>query len=452
MRVNLSTDESKLSSTFRLAKKCFSPLTGIGIQTGSFLRGNEDPPIICLGAQLTGVHFLLNRSEPKSSYHVGGSGLLEFEAFIKCIAETSERYSQLVSGLKFDSLIEFATYADMKERYKDEVLDASCFDFFTTAQLNTANFPFKSFEPGSTYGFIKLESLTGGVNKWAPVQIILLGYNVQKGKGETRILPAVTTGTATHTDPVKCLKNAILELIQIDSTMGNWYGCTKATRILPDSRISNLSSILNRTLSDQAYKIIFYLLPSADLAGFTTACLIDNGNQIPSVVVGLGSCTCLESSMYKSFVEAVSCHQLAKVISLKELFPVNGLKQDVKINTANIYDLDTNVFYYSLPENKENLLKRFDSGLVKKASELPPDIGGSELQQVKSLIDSFKKADKELLFLDLTTYEVNELGMMTFRVWSPDTLSLSIPSCPTLAHKRYNDYGKIQNTSIHPLP
>jgi hypothetical protein len=166
----------------------------------------------------------------------------------------------------------------------------------------------------------------------------------------------------------------------------------------------------------------------------------------------LGCCTSLESSMYKAFIEAVSCHQLAKIIAVRELFPAGGKKQQVKVDTGHISDLDTNVFYYSLPENRQKLKERFDTGHVKKAAECPPDVPGTEPEQVRSLIDAFRIANKELLFLDLTTDEARQLGMVTFRVWSPDTLSLSIPSFPALAHKRYNEYGNIQNTSIHPLP
>ncbi len=435
-----------------MAGKCFSPLTGIGLQIGSFLPGKRDPPFICLGAELTGVHHLLARPEPKSSYHVGGSGLLEFEAFIKCIAETMERYAQLVSGIKYKDQIEFTTYNALKDRNADEMPDPACFDFFTPAQFNSKGFPFKAFDPSANYGFIRMESLVGKRHKWVPVQLILLGYNVQERQGESRLLSAVTTGTATHTDPLKCLKSAILELVQLDSAMGNWYGATKAIKILPDERTKDLISILNKTLSDHSYKADFYLLPNPDLLGFATACIIDNGEQLPAMVVGLGCCTSLESSLYKSYIEAVSCHQLAKIIAVKEFFPAGGKKRQVIIDTEHIADLDTNVFYYSLPENRQKVKARFDTGVVKKASECPPDIPGTELEQVRSLIDAFRIANKELLFLDLTTDEATQMGMMTFRVWSPDTLSLSIPSFPALANKRYNEYGNIQNTSIHPLP
>jgi len=452
MKISYSIRENNVSSTFPLAGRCFSPLTGLGVQIGSFLQGRSDSPLICLGAQLTGVHYLLDRPEPKSSYHVGGSGLLEFEAFIKCIAETGERYSQLVSGIENEHLIGFTTYDELKASHGDELLDLSCFDFFTPAQLSQPGFPFRSFGSASKYGFIRLESLIGGWHRWVPVQLVLLGYNVRDRKGEQRILSAVTTGTATHTHRVKCLKNAILELIQIDSAMGNWYGHSRSTRIVLDERTKNLSSILSKTLSDKSYEAGFYLLPNPDLAGFTIACLIDNGHRIPSMVVGLGCCTSLESAMYKAFIEAVSCHQLARVISFKELFPENGIKREARIDTSNIADLDTNVFYYSLPQNRISLLERFDTGVTMSASEAPRDMEGSEQHQTKMLIDSFRTSGKELLFLDLTAHEVSELGMVTYRIWSPDMLSLSIPSFPTLAHKRYNDYGNIQHTGVHPLP
>jgi hypothetical protein len=68
------------------------------------------------------------------------------------------------------------------------------------------------------------------------------------------------------------------------------------------------------------------------------------------------------------------------------------------------------------------------------------------------LVDAFRSTNKQLLFMDLTTEDVRELGFYTFRVWSPDVLGLSLPSFPTSAHCRFESYGGVRHERPHPYP
>jgi hypothetical protein len=80
------------------------------------------------------------------------------------------------------------------------------------------------------------------------------------------------------------------------------------------------------------------------------------------------------------------------------------------------------------------------------------DINGSESEQLSVLISSFKNSDKELLFCDLTCVEAADLGFVVPRVWSPDTLSLCLPSAPLTQHPRYQSYGGLAHELPHPYP
>jgi len=451
MKLTSTSIASQLGGTLDLSKRFFSPLCGIGTRSGAFISGKDEANIMCVGGQIAGVHYLLDRPAPKNSYHVGGSGILEFEAMIKTIAESIERYSQLMAGVKFNKEIRWASFRELKDQ-NEPVIDIEKIRYFTPEQFEDPDFPFSNFDLDSKFGFIKVDSFFSGESTWVPAQLLFIGYNVRKHDDEPWILPAVTTGTATHTDPEKCLRNAILELIQLDSTMGHWYGSVEAIKIELDERVKNLSAYLKKLLPQKSYIPHFYLLPNPDLDGFTVACLLESPNSVPGAVVGLGSDTSLESSMNKAFIEAASCYQLAKFVTFQEFYPLGGKKTETEISTSQIYDLDQNVFYYSLLKNSGKLKERFDSGSSATASELPPDMRGNTVEQITQLVGSYKRSGKELYFTDLTTQDVAELGFMSYRVWSPDSLSLSIPSTPTLAHKRYKDYNGIKHVDIHPYP
>jgi len=68
------------------------------------------------------------------------------------------------------------------------------------------------------------------------------------------------------------------------------------------------------------------------------------------------------------------------------------------------------------------------------------------------LIAAFKETGKELAFLDLTTPDIADLGFRVARVWSPDTLSLSLPSAAPVLHPRFRAYGGVIRESPHPYP
>jgi len=71
---------------------------------------------------------------------------------------------------------------------------------------------------------------------------------------------------------------------------------------------------------------------------------------------------------------------------------------------------------------------------------------------LRHLVDGFAGTGKELVFLDLTTADIRDLGFYVVRVWSPDTISLSLPSAPPVMHPRFQAYGGIRNEAPHPYP
>src|SRR5579871_2404261 len=82
-----------------LLKKILNPLCGVVQEMGFIRRASRESRVIISGADLTGVHILLNQPHPgRGAYHIGGAGLHLNEAIIKTLAESLERYSQLVAG------------------------------------------------------------------------------------------------------------------------------------------------------------------------------------------------------------------------------------------------------------------------------------------------------------------------------------------------------------------
>jgi thiazole/oxazole-forming peptide maturase SagD family component len=271
-------------------------------------------------------------------------------------------------------------------------------------------------------------------------------------------MTGVTTGTAAHRTFQQALRNALLELIQIDAAIGHWYGSVSAVPLALDTRAAAVSELITKATSTAGPQPHFYWLPSADLPAHAIACLLSH-DTVPFCAIGLGCDLHLSRALYKAFLEAAAVAQLAKIILFRqqvELATVTdgeaGTSQAPLPVEPPFYDLDANVGYYARRQ-RAILVERFPTNTpVTPARELPPDIDLDGWDAIRYLVHAFAQTHKELVLLDLTTQDIADLGFHVARVWSPDTLSLPLPSAPPLQHPRFSRYGGPAHDAPHPYP
>lgn len=445
IQLKVDSHDYPLSPMTRLlSKKMLSPLCGIVQEVGFLRRSSRAPRIVSTGSELTGVHVLLNKPDPGyGGYHVGAAGTSLNDALIKTFGESIERYAQLVAELSGRFSSRFMNHSQLIATEYEGVLAKSKLQLFTEHQYKQPNFPLQPYVD-QPLDWIKLPSLVNSRSCWVPTQLIWVGYQVKHAQGEPWVSPAVTTGTAVHSDKIKAILNAVLELIQIDSAMGHWYSSQMAKRIAFDNRTLALEKILVRQSHFSHQHFSFHWLANPDLAGFSVACVYRNQENIPKVAIGLGSDTSLQRAMYKAYLEAIGVIGFSRMIVFqkKQTYPVEPY----------FYDLDANVGYYAMGNRNSFIQEKFPLNHTINALDLPPDIAGNEAKQLYTLINSFKESNKELLFCDLTCIEAADLNVVVPRVWSPDTLSLCLPSAPWINHPRYLSYGGFTHEFPHPYP
>lgn len=433
----------------KLMKSMLSPFCGMNQEIGYVSRTSGDMRLIVGSSVLTGVHVLFNRPNPgRGAYHIGGTGILPNESMIRILGETNERYAQLISDFSLSSELKFASYNEMVQS-GDQVLPLNHLDFYSESQLSRKEFLFDPLPENSKLSWIKMQSCHDSKLIWIPAQLILVGYNIRKEDGEPWVTTAVTTGTASHINYSLAFRAALLELIQLDSVMGHWYSNWKVYEIEMDHRVSSLISLIKK-YSDSRHRYVFYYIPNPDLAGFSIACVYLQEKGLPKVVIGLGADTSLEGAMYKAFLETIASVGLGRMLVFKGKFEID--KHASQIDPDNLYDLDRNVEYYGLGHQFDQIEDRFLKMPKIKASKLPEDIPGSQADQLRTLVSSFKESNKELAFLNLSTTESESLGFKVVRVWSPDTLSLCLPSAPQVLHPRFKDFGGVKHENPHPYP
>jgi thiazole/oxazole-forming peptide maturase SagD family component len=439
------------AETHRLLRRMLSPLCGFDQHISFIMRNRREPRFVTTGAELCGVHVLRNRPRPGvGAYHIGGSGVCLEEALIRTLAETVERYGQMVSEVSGRHQAVFASHTEMAAR-GESVLDFDSLRFFSDRQHARLGFPFHAPSPDMPMSWIKAPSLLDSSATWMPSQVLLVGYTAKEPVGERRCVPGVTTGTAAHVTPEDALRNALLELVQIDAAMGHWYSSAGAQRIVLDERTEMMRRIIRRQFPSGAPDVAFYWLPNPDLPAFTIACTLrQGGGQIPQFVAGLGCELELVPAMYKALLETVAIRQLAKVTLLDR--SIGERAESGPIDPDRIFDLDSNVAYYATGGGEPVATAKFSDQSPIGASNLPPDWKGNARQAVRMLVHAFRDTGKRLVFIDLTTQDIRDLGFWVIRVWSPDTLSLSLPSCPPDMHARFRAYGGFHNSAPHPYP
>jgi thiazole/oxazole-forming peptide maturase SagD family component len=322
-------------------------------------------------------------------------------------------------------------------------------DFFSEKQYAERKVPFAPYDPEAPISWLETQSLTEKKSVWVPAQLLVLGYRRRTGEGEPYLCPAFTTGTAAHTIPERSLNSAMLELIQMDAAMGCWYSGRIAREIEPDERLRNLASILHETRGT-AYEACFHYLDSPDFKVHIVACILrSRRDEVPATGVGVACEMSLEAACYKAFLEASAIPHLAQMGFLKAPEVLSGADT---IDPLAISDLDNNVLYYALPRNLSLLDQRFSRINRIAASDLPQYPQLSEAELTKYLLDQYRQFNKRLYYLELSTPDVRDLGFYVCRTYSPDLLSLSLPSYPPANHPRLRDYGDTVVFDPHPFP
>jgi len=432
-----------------LLERMLSPLCGLDQRISLSLLGEVAPPVICAGAELTGVHVLLGTAPPPpGSYHIGGMGLSPDDALIRTLAETVERYAQLTAEVYGLYQITLETHAALVAQGR-HVLAERHLSLFEPQQHGRPGFPYGPFDRHLPLGWVEGGPLTGGPPCLVPAQLVFVGYRTRAEQGEPIICSAVTTGTAAHLTHDRALANALLELIQIDSAVGHWYSSWKARRVLLDGRVGWVDRVIRR-YGRGVPGPQFFWLPNPDLPGFTIACLFRGaGGGIPAVAVGLGCDLGLAGALYKAWLEAIGVCRLAAI----EVLQLDaGAVEATPEGEPGIYDLDTNVAWYASGHGARLIEERFEGAAPVATADLPPDLELQGEAAVSYLVEAFRRTGKELNRWDLTAPDVGELGFAVERVWSPDTLGLPLPSAPPRRHERFRQYGGASHGHPHPYP
>lgn len=450
LALNVRQDEMQRAEALR--RRVHGGLCGIVPVLDHLTRSRSDPRMLIASADLTGVHLLQDLPAPKAgSFHLGGFGTEPFEARIRVLAESLERYACNVAPLEGRFPVRYASHRELTAA-GERVPTEEQLTLFTPDQHRAKGFLFDRFDPDAEMGWVRLPSLLGRFSGLIPAQWYFLGYVPRDD--EPWLAPAVTTGAAAHTDPDAALAAALSEAVQIDSAIGHWHGTRPSVRIRGDRRTRIVDDLVREVFPRGDLPPEFHLLTNPDLPGFTVACLLRRPpGLVPQIAVGLGSGTRLADTMYRALLEAAGVRWLAGWLAVEKRIdhgpagpgPAEEAPED-------FYDLEANVGSYAAAGGAEEVEDRFAACEEAAASDLPADDTRPRREQIAALVDAYRAGGKDLYFADLTTADVRALGFTVVRVFSTGTLVLPLPAAPPAAHPRFAAYGGFHGAAPHPYP
>jgi YcaO cyclodehydratase, ATP-ad Mg2+-binding len=274
------------------------------------------------------------------------------------------------------------------------------------------------------------------------------------------------------------MQGALFELLQVDATTGHWYSGSVAPRLLITKEetprywrfLHTYSEYFDRSRWNYEY---YWMRQPEDISVYTVACVARSPHSFPALMIGHGVSTDLERAMYRALYEAIPISLLIQIQVLRKLYadpdPITGKlagKRRVegavgeifqKMEIENVTDLESAVAYYAIPENARTLLSsHFDADAVILPSEIydrvPPKWKDKPAQNVVFDMLHDTARHHRIYWMDLKSSDMDSVGIKVVRLYSPDLMSLPLPSYPEAKHPRFKAYGGFKSAMPHPYP
>ncbi|MDH5229872.1 MAG: YcaO-like family protein [Gammaproteobacteria bacterium] len=385
-------------------------------------------------------------------HHLSGYGNYYEEAMVRLVGEGIERYAGLIMASILQDQAVYGSYNDIAAKY-DKVIP---FEYLNAhSDKEYAEFskfsPLQRLDSNDIISWYPCKSLFDPEQiVWIPTQIAFLGFDQNKRQPEKNFIASFSKGTSCHISFEKALLGAILEAIEIDATMLNWYTKHRCETIeIDDPLVMSLCENTIGELSDYELKAINLTTPESPAYVFG-ALLVNRQKGLPYIAYGAQADVDPSKCLYRAIMEA------SAILFLGSIGPVvypGAYNKDVSQSIFS--DLDTNVAFYANPNNAPITDKLINdiTGDSRKFSSFKTDYAGLNVdQQLKKIISHLGEFSEYAAYINFTPPEITNKAWEVTRVIIPEFVQMSMPNIPYRQHPRILKYGGVQNDYPHPLP
>lgn len=413
-----------------------------------------EPLMRAMTATMPAYHrIIMDDPRMEMQYHLAGYGLYNEEALVKLMGESVERYAAMAAIRLVDGEFRYATRRQMAAEGRCLPLEyLGILDAEQQARLGGRLHRYCDRPPteDDVIAWVHCPSLVRpGEHVWVPAQLFFLGFVTSPEHGDLLFTPSFSTGTAAHVSLESALRNALIEAVQIDAFILNWYTDTPAPEVVVDDPDLQRQYELMGLGPDSEYQPRISYLTRPELPMPTLGVFLERkAEALPQLSFGVQGDGDPKYALLRGTLESAAILSLGIHTAIFDTTTVYA-----GVNTSPYLDLDTNVMYYASPQDAERKREVVDQrfqGSV-KLSEIPR-LGTGDDDVLPELIRMVAGVSEWACYLDITPPELADTEWKVMRVLIPELLSMCLPGLPAKAHPRMKQYGGVTNELPHPLP
>ncbi len=338
--------------------------------------------------------------------NAGGASVSREVALAKAIGEAVERYCSAIYDLES---LPLTSYEDASF----DCVEPKTFALYSEEQYEQPGFMWVPFDNTTTVRWTKALDPLSGDRIHVPASMVYMPYYFHFGSGDMPIGQPISTGMACHCSPAEAAISGVCEVIERDALMITWQAMLAPPQISVE------------TLSDENYDRVkrFERLGSrVTLLDMTTdigiptvlSVLQSPGEEVPALVFAASTALDPEEAVCKSLEELAHTRRYCHTIKawMPRIVP-NPPSHD------NITDQMTHLNFWTDHRNAHLADFIFQSPERIDFEKMENLSTGDPRKDLEILCQRAKAINHQVLIIDLTTPDVQDLGLTVVRALIP---------------------------------
>jgi ribosomal protein S12 methylthiotransferase accessory factor len=405
---------SPLSEALRRARRMVSDRTGIvaGIE---FLEQNaEDPAVHQAWSTPANALPLLGRKALNRGVATAAD---PDRAIMKAAGESIERYC---SAFYDEDALRLATYEQLIAA-GENATDPADFALFSERQYASPGFRFTPFTASTPVRWVNGHSLVTDRPTWVPAPVVYVPYYYDE-PNESPLQDSISTGQACGPTFAAATYKAILEAIERDAFMIVWQN-RLARPAIDLTKIDDPQVLALLDALDGVPVSMHAVLLSVDI-DVPVVLVVLNGlaaDHPPQTVIGVGVDLSPTRALALALEEAcLGFCGMSRMAAMQSDFTIAPDYHDVDdldkhgLAHAVLPELRVSVEFLTTPERTVTL------------ADLPDRSSGSAVANLKTLVDELSAKGFDIVAVDLTTPDIDEIGFKVIRAVVPGLQPLDI--------------------------
>jgi ribosomal protein S12 methylthiotransferase accessory factor len=413
-------DDTSPGDILKAAESLVSPRCGVITDIEQVLKDPSEPSKPYLfGARLANHRFVEDRGAEDGI--CTGKGLTIAEAQASALGEAVEHYA--ASSIPTEHLL----YASR------EALDAPSLnptDLVLYHPEQYAELPYAPYSDTTTLGWVEGHSLLTGSALLVPAVGVFLGY--LPPAPEEWICPPTSTGLAAGPTLAEAMLSALYEVLERDAFIITWMNRLPAERVAPATHPDPELVDLCHAYARRGVELRVYRL-AVDHPCHVFLCLAvqDGGDGWPAAVAGLGADLDPARAASKAILEA---GQVRSPLHVQVRDPAMRARAErLLADPRLVATLHDHALLYTHPD------ARGAFAFLERSPEVVIDWSTPNLSvtdRLQLLAEHFRTRRGDVLYYDLTSSDLVELGLRTVRVIVPGFQPLHFGREPRLGGSR----------------